>query len=392
MFKIRTLNKISEAGLRELPDDAFTVGDELDRPDALLVRSANLHDMEFGDELKAIARAGAGVNNIPIDRCSELGIVVFNTPGANANSVKELVLAGLLLAARDIHGGLRWVRDNADTEELDRVVEKEKNRFAGQEIMGKTLGVVGLGAIGVMVSNAAVALGMRVSGFDPFISVESAWGLAREVERARTIEEVFQRSDYITLHVPLTDDTRGMINKSSIAMMKQGVRLLNFARGALVDEAAVLKGLTAGKVGTYVTDFPSSGLASRPEVLGIPHLGASTEEAEENCAVMAARQIRAFLESGAIRNSVNFPHCELEAPTGQRILIANRNIPNMVGQITTILAEHAINIADMLNRHRGELAYNIIDVEGNLSQKTVDQLRAVDGVIFARTVGSVAIA
>ncbi|MBU8913831.1 MAG: phosphoglycerate dehydrogenase [Spirochaetales bacterium] len=386
MFKVCTLNKISQAGLRELPDDAYAVGDQVGEPDALLVRSADLHAMDFGDQLKAIARAGAGVNNIPIDRCSEQGIVVFNTPGGNANSVKELVIAGLLLAARDIQSGLQWVRENAGTENLERVVEKEKTRFAGHEIMGKTLGVVGLGAIGVMVSNAAEALGMRVIGYDPFISVESAWGLAREVERARTIDDVLGQSDYISLHIPLNDDTRGTINTYSIGLMKPGTCLLNFARGALVDEAAILEALNSGKIGTYVTDFPTSALASHPRVLGVPHLGASTAEAEENCAVMAARQIKAFLEDGNIRNSVNFPRCELGAPDGQRILVANRNIPNMVGQITTILAEHSINIADLLNRHRGDLAYNIIDIEGDVSHKTVDQLRAIEGVIFVRTV------
>ena len=352
----------------------------------MLVRSADLHAMDFGDQLKAIARAGAGVNNIPIDRCSELGIVVFNTPGANANSVKELVIAGLLLAARDIQNGIQWVRENAGAEGLEGMVEKEKKRFAGQEIMGKTLGVVGLGAVGVMVSNAARALGMRVIGFDPFISVESAWGLAREVERATIIDDVLQQSDYVSLHVPLNEDTRGAINTSSIALMKQGARLLNFARGALVDEAAVLEALNSGKIGTYVTDFPTSALASHPHVLGVPHLGASTAEAEENCAAMAAHQIKAFLEEGVIRNSVNFPQCELRAPDGQRILIANRNIPNMVSKITTILAEHSVNIANLLNRQRSDLAYNIIDIEGSVSQKVVDQLSAVEGVLFVRTV------
>ena len=252
--------------------------------------------------------------------------------------------------------------------------------------MGKTLGVVGLGAIGVMVSNAAKALGMRVIGFDPFISVESAWGLGREVERASTIDDVFRQSDYISLHVPLNEDTRGAINTSSIALMRQGVRLLNFARGALVDETAVLEALNSGKIGTYATDFPTSALASHPHVLGVPHLGASTAEAEETCAAMAARQIKAFLENGVIRNSVNFPQCELRTPDGQRILIANRNIPNMVSQITTILAEHSMNIANLLNRHRGDLAYNIIDIEGNVSQTIVDQLSAIEGVIFVRTV------
>ena len=387
MFRIRTLNKISEAGLREFPTDTYLVGADVDQADALLVRSADLHEMEFGPQLQAIARAGAGVNNIPTDRCSESGIVVFNTPGANANSVKELVLAGLFLAARDIHGGVQWVRDNAGSADLEKTVETEKKRFAGHEVMGKTLGVVGLGAIGVMVSNAAVSLGMRVVGFDPFISVESAWGLAREVERARTIEDVFRESDYITLHVPLNDSTRGMINSETIRHMKPGVRILNFARGPLADEEAILEALTAGQVGGYLTDFPTSRLAAHDRVLGIPHLGASTVEAEDNCAVMAVRQLRAFLENGIIRNSVNFPECALGVAPGTRILVANRNIPNMVGQITTILAENSINIADLLNRHRGELAYNIIDIEGHLTPPIVDKLRAIDGVIFVRAIG-----
>lgn len=386
VFRIQTLNKISPAGLSVLPDDSYQVGDDVDQPDAILVRSADLHSLEFGSRLKAIARAGAGVNNIPIDRCSEAGIVVFNTPGANANSVKELVIAGLLLAARDIQRGSQWVRDNAAAEGLDKMVEKEKKRFAGQEIMGKTLGVIGLGAIGVMVSNAALALGMRVIGHDPFISVESAWVLAREIERARSEEEVFAQSDYISVHVPLNDETRGMINTKSVKSMKKGVRLLNFARGALVDEEAVLAGLESGTIDSYVTDFPTSVLASHPRVLGVPHLGASTAEAEENCAVMASRQVKNYLETGVIRNSVNFPECQLGSPAGTRILIANRNIPNMVGQITTILAEHEINIADLLNRHRGELAYNIIDVEADVSEPIVEKLRAIDGVIFVRTI------
>lgn len=386
MFNVRTLNAISPAGLRELPKDQFTVGPEVADPDAILVRSADLHSLEFSPQLKAIARAGAGVNNIPVDQCSERGIVVFNTPGANANSVKELVVAGLLLCSRDIHGGLSWARGAAEDGDLESLVEKEKKRFAGQEIMGKTLGVVGLGAIGVMVSNAAEALGMRVIGYDPFISIESAWGLDRDVERAQTLEALLKQSDYVTLHVPLNDETRGMINKESLAAMREGSKLLNFARGALVDEAAVLGALNAGKLGSYVTDFPTTELARHPKCLAVPHLGASTEEAEENCAVMAARQIRAYLEDGVIRNSVNFPQCEMAAATGRRILVANRNIPNMVGQITTILAEHKINIADLLNRHRGELAYNIIDVEGDVTEEMVEKLRAIEGVIFVRPI------
>ena len=386
MFTIRTMNKIAQRGIALLPSDRFTVDDEVQEPDAILVRSAKLHDEEFAPNMKAIARAGAGVNNIPIDRCSEQGIVVFNTPGANANSVKELVIAGLLLSARGIHEGLSWVSENASESELASLVEKEKKRFAGTEIMGKTLGVVGLGAIGVMVSNAATALGMRVIGFDPFISVDSAWGLSRAVERARSLEQLLAQADYVTIHVPLNDNTRGMIGAKEIAAMKEGARLLNFARGGLVDETELAKALESGKVARYVTDFPDETIAGAPGVLGVPHLGASTDEAEENCAIMAARQLRDYLERGTITNSVNFPECQLDATDNQRVLVANRNIPNMVGQITTILANHSINILDLLNRHRGDLAYNIIDIDGNLSQGAVDQLQAIEGVIFVRTI------
>lgn len=390
MFTIRTMNKIAQRGIDLLPSERFTVDDDVREPDAILVRSAKLHDEEFAPNLKAIARAGAGVNNIPIDRCSERGIVVFNTPGANANSVKELVIAGLLLSARGIHEGLSWVGENASTPDLASLVEKEKKRFAGTEIMGKTLGVVGLGAIGVMVSNAATALGMRVIGFDPFISVDSAWGLSRAVERARSLEQLLGQADYVTIHVPLNDTTRGMIGSKEIGAMRKGTRLLNFARGGLVDETELAKALESGQVARYVTDFPSETIAAAPGVLGVPHLGASTEEAEENCAVMAARQLRDYLERGTITNSVNFPECQLDATDHQRILVANRNIPNMVGQITTILANHSINILDLLNRHRGDLAYNIIDIEGNVSQEAVDQLEAIEGVIFVRTIQPVA--
>ncbi|MFW5814611.1 MAG: phosphoglycerate dehydrogenase [Spirochaetota bacterium] len=386
MFTIRTMNKIAQRGIALLPSDRFTVSDDVQEPDAILVRSAKLHDEEFAPNMKAIARAGAGVNNIPIDRCSERGIVVFNTPGANANSVKELVIAGLLLSSRGIHEGLSWVSENASESDLASLVEKEKKRFAGTEIMGKTLGVVGLGAIGVMVSNAATALGMRVIGFDPFISVDSAWGLSRAVERARSLEQLLAQADYVTIHVPLNDNTKGMIGANEIVAMKEGARLLNFARGGLVDEDELAKALEGGKVARYVTDFPGEAIAGVPGVLGVPHLGASTEEAEENCAIMAARQLRDYLERGTITNSVNFPECQLDATDNQRVLVANRNIPNMVGQITTILANHSINILDLLNRHRGDLAYNIIDIDGNISQDAVDQLQAIEGVIFVRTI------
>ncbi|MFW5683373.1 MAG: phosphoglycerate dehydrogenase [Spirochaetota bacterium] len=380
------MNKIATKGLETLPTERFTIDDGAADPDAILVRSAKLHDEKFSPNLKAIARAGAGVNNIPIERCSENGIVVFNTPGANANSVKELVIAGMLLASRGIHEGLVWVRENARDGDLAAAVEKEKKRFAGIEIMGKTLGVVGLGAIGVMVSNAAAALGMRVIGFDPFISIESAWGLSRSVERARSLEHLLGSSDFVTIHVPLNGDTKGMVGAEQIAAMKEGCRLLNFARGGLVDESALLGALDSGRIARYVTDFPNAEVAAHERVLAVPHLGASTDEAEENCAVMAARQLRDYLEQGTITNSVNFPACQLAPTDHQRILIANRNIPNMVGQITTILANHSINILDLLNRHRGDLAYNIIDIDGNLTAEAVEQLRAIEGVIFVRTI------
>ena len=379
------MNKISETGLALLPAEQFTVTGDASDPDAILVRSADLHGETFSPDLKAIARAGAGVNNIPVDRCSETGIVVFNTPGANANSVKELVVAGLLLSARRIVEGVSWVRENAAPDLGDRV-EKEKKRFAGTEIMGKKLGVVGLGAIGVMVANAAEAMGMTVVGYDPYISVASAWGLSRSVERADSLDVLLSAADYITLHVPLNDTTKGMIGKRELALMKDGVRILNFARNGLVNEAELTAALQSGRVERYVTDFPTAAVAGHPSVIPVPHLGASTDEAEENCAVMAARQLRDYLEHGIIENSVNFPECRLEPTEHQRILIANRNIPNMVGQVTTILARYGINILDLLNRHRGDLAYNIIDIDGNVSTKTVEELRAIDGVIFVRTI------
>jgi D-3-phosphoglycerate dehydrogenase / 2-oxoglutarate reductase len=380
------MNKVSETGLARLPADRFAVDEAAENPDALLVRSADLHQEAFGDRLKAVARAGAGVNNIPIDRCSEQGIVVFNTPGANANSVKELVIAGLLLSARRIHEGIGWVRQNAAATDLGKLVEKEKKRFAGTEITGKTLGVVGLGAIGVMVANAAEALGMKVIGYDPYISVESAWGLSRSVERAASLDRLLTASDYITVHIPLNKDTRGMIGAAELAVMKPGVRILNFARDGLIDEQTLHDALESGRVSRYVTDFPTPLVAGHENVIPVPHLGASTDEAEENCAIMAADQLRVFLEHGNIRNSVNFPDCALDPAGHQRILVANRNIPAMVGQMTTILANHSINILDLLNRHRGSLAYNIIDIEGNVTAEAVEQLRAIDGVICVRTI------
>ncbi len=387
MFRIRTYNKIAPAGLAVLKEAGFHVSADEADPDGILVRSADLHEMEVTSGLKAIARAGAGYNNIPVGRCSESGIVVFNTPGANANSVKELVIAGLLLSARRIVQGVTWTRSlHGKGDEVEALVEKGKGAFAGPEISGKTLGVVGLGAIGVMVCNAAEALGMTVIGYDPYLSVESAWGLSRSVQRASNLDQLFSRSDYITLHVPLNDGTRNMVNTQSIARMKKGVRLLNFARGGLVDDPALLAALDSGAVGSYVTDFPTEELLANERVLPVPHLGASTPEAEENCAIMAARQLRDYLVTGNIRNSVNFPDCEMAPSENGRVIVANRNIPNMVGQITAILAQDGQNILDLLNRHKGEMAYNIIDIAGNLSPEAVARMRAIDGVIMVREV------
>lgn len=387
MFKVRTLNNISEKGLSLFSKDNYALGAEMDNPDAIILRSYNLHDEPIPQSVLAIGRAGAGVNNIPIDDCTGRGVIVFNTPGANANSVKELVIAALLLSARGIHQGLTWTESvQGKGTEVAKLVEKQKSRFAGTEIFGKKLGVIGLGAIGAMVANAAIGMGMEVVGFDPFISVENAWGLSRSVRRARSLESLFAEADYITLHVPLTDDTRNMINKARIDSMKRGVRVMNFARGGLVNNHDVLQAIDAGQIAGYVTDFPEDDILGHAGVLCVPHLGASTEEAEDNCAVMAAEQLKAFLETGNVQNSVNFPSCQMDLNHRTRILVANRNIPNMVGQITTVLANEGINIADLLNRHRDDIAYNIIDIEGELPDKVVDGIRHIEGVIMVRII------
>jgi D-3-phosphoglycerate dehydrogenase len=384
MFSIQTLNKIAPKGLAVFDDD-YQVGDDASDPDAILLRSHKLHDMEFNPNLKAIARAGAGVNNVPVEECTNRGIVVFNTPGANANSVKELVLSGLLLSSRRIHQGLSWV-DGLDPEADDvaKVVEKKKSEFAGPELYGKTLGVIGLGAIGVIVSNAAAALGMNVVGFDPFISVESAWGLSRAVHRAQSLEALLSESDYVTIHVPLNENTKGYLDRDKIFGMKTGARLLNFARGGLVDDTALLEAIEKGIVSYYVTDFPEAEIIGNERVLAIPHLGASTPEAEENCAVMAAQQLRGFLEYGNVVNSVNFPECRMPPRNYDRLLIANRNIPNMVGQVTKILADAEINILDLVNHHKGEVAYNIIDVDADVGETSLGSIRSIEGIVMVR--------
>lgn len=388
MYTVQTRNAISSHGLAVFEGRGISVDTDQADPDALLVRSAKLNDETFPASVKAIARAGAGYNNIPVSRCTEQGIVVFNTPGANANSVKELVIAALMLSSRKISEGIAWARAAAteDAENLAARVEKEKKQFIGPEIMGKTLGVIGLGAIGVMVSNAACRLGMKVIGYDPYISVNSAWELDGAVGRAGSLAEVFSRADYISIHTPLNDNTRGMIDDAAVAQLKHGVRIINMARGELVDNNAMRVGLDRGIVSCYVSDFPSDDLAAHEGVIPIPHLGASTPEAEDNCAVMASEQLADFLQFGNIRNSVNFPACEMPMGDGTRLLIANRNVPNMVGQITGILAGQNANISDMLNKHRDLIAYNIIDLEAEVSEQTLGLLNDIDGVISVRKV------
>jgi len=387
MYKIQTLNKISPIGLDLFPRDNYEIASEIVNPDAVVLRSFTMHEMEIPKTVKSVARAGAGVNNIPIDKCTAQGIVVFNTPGANANGVKELVLAGLLLSSRRLVPGIEWAKTLIGKgDEVGKLVEKGKSEFAGPEIKGKRLGVIGLGAIGVMVANDAAALGMEVMGYDPFISVDAAWRLDHSVMQAKSQEALIAESDYITVHVPLTDKTKGMFNKERFATMKKGARLLNFSRGDLVNNDDLAAALADGRVGAYVTDFPTDALLKLDNVIAFPHLGASTPEAEDNCAMMAVLQTRGFLERGNIKNSVNFPECELDFRAKARLVIANKNVPNMVGQITGVLAAEKINIADMINKHKGELAYNIIDVDGELPDGAVDKIRAIEGVIMARVI------
>ncbi|MBN1697509.1 MAG: phosphoglycerate dehydrogenase [Spirochaetales bacterium] len=387
MYKIQTLNKISAIGLEGLPRDRYEVASEILNPDAIIVRSFDMHTMDFPPSLKAVARAGAGVNNIPIEKCTGKGIVVFNTPGANANAVKELVLASLFLSSRKIYDGIAWAKTLAGKgDEVPKLIEKGKSSYAGPEIIGKKLGVIGLGAIGAMVANDALSLGMQVMGFDPFISVASAWGLSRNVKRANVLETLVAESDYISMHVPLTDQTRGLLNKERFALMKKGVRILNFSRNGLVNNEDLREAIDQGIVAAYVTDFPDDNLLNMPNVIGIPHLGASTPEAEDNCAVMAADQVMDFLENGNITNSVNFPACSMPQSGKKRIIVANRNIPNMVGQITTLLAGNKINIADMINKHMGDYAYNIIDLDSEISEENIDKVRKIEGVIMVRVI------
>lgn len=386
MTKIKCLNPISKTGL-DLLTDGYEVVENFDEADAVLVRSAVMHDLELPETLKAVARAGAGVNNIPLEKCAEKGIVVFNTPGANANGVKELVIAGMLLAARDVVGGIEWVKSDKADADIAKTTEKQKKIFAGTEIEGKKLGVIGLGAIGVKVANAAVSLGMEVYGYDPYISVQGAWNLSRSVKHIATTEEIFKECDYITVHVPLLDSTKGMINKEAIDMMKDGVVILNFARDILVDEEVMAEALKDGKVRKYVTDFPNTLSVNMENAIVTPHIAASTEESEDNCAVMAVNEVMDYLENGNIKNSVNYPNCDMGiCNKPARIAIFHKNIPNMISQFTTVLAKDGINISDMTDKSKGDYAYLLMDLDTAVTESVIADIEAIEGVIRVRVI------
>jgi D-3-phosphoglycerate dehydrogenase / 2-oxoglutarate reductase len=386
MQKILTLNNISPAGLEHFPRDTYEVASEIQHPDAILLRSYNMHDMELPPSVKAIGRAGAGVNNIPVDRMGAAGIPVFNAPGANANAVKELVIAGMLLASRNICQAWDFARSlEGDDGAIHKAVESGKKRFVGFELPGKTLGVVGLGAIGVQVANGALAQGMNVIGFDPGITVRRAWQMSSEVRQAASIEELLTHVDYVSFHVPLMDETRHMINVERLKLMRDNAIILNFARNGVVDDAAVVAAIDAGRIYAYVCDFPSNLLKNHPRVVALPHLGASTQQAEENCAIMVAEEVRDFLENGNVRNSVNFPEMMMPRNTGYRLGVVNRNVPNMLGQISTCLASSNLNILDMLNKSRGDLAYTLVDVDTAISPECVTNIAAIEGVLNVRT-------
>lgn len=386
MVKVNCLNPIAKVGL-DIFNDGYEMTDKFEDCDVALVRSAAMHDMELSDGLTAIARAGAGVNNIPLDKCAGKGIVVFNTPGANANGVKELVVAGLMLASRDLVGGMQWIEQNKDDANIGKTMEKAKKAFAGKEALGKKLGVIGLGAIGVLVANAGKALGMEVYGCDPYLSVDHALQLSREVTLVKSNEEIYRNCDYITVHVPLLDDTKGMINKDTIGMMKDGVIILNYARDLLVNDDDMKEALASGKVAKYVTDFPNAKTANMDGVIAFPHLGASTEESEDNCAKMAVREIMEFMETGSIKNSVNYPNCDAGiCTTDGRVTICHKNIPNMLTQFTAAFSAEGVNIENMINKSRGEYAYSVIDVASKVEDATVQKIAAIDGVLKVRVV------
>lgn len=386
MFTYHCLNPISRMGLERF-DGNYKMTDDVNAADAILVRSAGMHDMEISDSVKAVARAGAGVNNIPLDEMAEKGIVVFNTPGANANGVKEMVIAGMLLASRDIVGGIEWVESQKNESNIGKMAEKQKKQFAGCEISGKKLGIIGLGAIGVLVANAATHLGMDVYGYDPYISVDAAWNLSRTIKHIQDINEIYRECDYITIHVPLLESTRNMIDGGAIAMMKEGVVLLNFARDLLVDEKALVKALEEGKVKKYVTDFANPIVAGAVNTLVTPHLGASTEESEDNCAVMAVKEIRNYLENGNIKNSVNYPACDMGiCVAAGRLAINHKNVPNMISQFAKVLGDEGVNISDMSNKSKGDYAYTLIDVETPTTKEIVEKLETIEGVLKVRIV------
>lgn len=386
MYQYTCLNPISPMGLDQMTGD-YAKTETVEDADAILVRSASMHEMEFSQRLKAVARAGAGVNNIPLDKCAENGIVVFNTPGANANGVKEMVIAGMLLASRDIVGGIEWLEQQKVDENIGKLAEKQKKQFAGCEIKGKKLGVIGLGAIGALVANTAIYLGMEVYGYDPYISIDTAWKLSREIRHISNVDDIFRECDYITLHVPLLESTKGMISRENIGKMKDGVVLLNFSRDLLVDEMALVEALENGKVKKYVTDFANPVVAGAKNTLVTPHLGASTEESEDNCAVMAVRQLRDFLENGNIHNSVNYPNCDMGVcTTVSRVAINHRNVVNMISQFASVMGSAGINISDMTNKSKGDYAYTLIDLESPATQELVGRLEAIDGVLKARII------
>lgn len=386
MYQYHCLNPISNVGLDQFTEEYMTAAD-MEKADAVLVRSAAMHEMKFGENLKAIARAGAGVNNIPLERCAEEGIVVFNTPGANANGVKELVIAGLLMASRDIVGGIQWVQEYEEDGNIAKQAEKKKKAFAGREIEGKKLGVIGLGAIGVLVANAATHLGMEVYGYDPYISVDGAWQLSRSIHHAKTVDELYKECDYITVHVPAMESTKGMIDKNAIGLMKDGAVVLNFARDVLVNEEDMVDALLSGKIKRYVTDFPNDTIAGVKGAIVIPHLGASTEESEDNCAKMAVREVMDFLQNGNIKNSVNYPDCDMGLRgEGTRITILHRNVPNMIGQFTALLAEENINIKNMTNKSRNAYAYTMIDTDTDVNEEMTQKLNKIKEILNIRII------
>ncbi len=388
MKNIQLLNKIAKVGTDIFDRAEYNVGEDVANPDAIMVRSAAMHDMQFGESLQAIARCGAGVNNIPIDRCSDEGIVVFNTPGANANGVKELAVAAILLAARNIVGGIDWAKTLADDPDAAKTVEKGKSKFAGGEIAGKTLGVIGLGAIGGMVANTATHLGMKVVGCDPYLTVEAAWNISRHVSKVATFEEVYKTADYITLHVPATAETKNMINKESLALMKDGVKIINLSRADLVNAADLKEAIAAGKVSAYVTDFPTPEVIGEDKIVAIPHLGASTEESEDNCAVMAARQLDDFIKYGNIKNSVNFPNVIVPfVPGTKRLCAMHKNIPTVLTQISGVVSEQGLNIENLVNRSKGNNAYTLVETTGDFAEDTIAKLNAIDGMIKVRVIG-----